>query len=99
MVTIGTRPVAISHWNALMIDVLAFLFSAAICFMTINLIDLRAYREKSTMELMNTEERGEGDKDAINQRAIQVISIILAVVISVSFVVLLYDKWMGIWFL
>ena len=67
--------------------------------MTINLIDLRAYREKSTMELMNTEERGEGDKDAINQRAIQVISIILAVVISVSFVVLLYDKWMGIWFL
>lgn len=99
MVTIGTRPVAASAWNALMIDVLAFLFSAAICFMTINLIDLRAYREKSTAELMNIEEKGERDKDTINQKAVQVISIILAAVISTSFVVLLYDKWMGIWFL
>ena len=99
MVTIGTRPFATSYWNALMIDVLAFLFSAAICFMTVNLTDLRAYREKSTAELMKIEEKGERDKDAINQKAVQVISIILAVVISISFVVLLYDKWMGIWFL
>ena len=99
MVTIGTRPTALSPWNALIIDILAFLFSSAICFMTINLIDLRAYREKSTAELMNTEETGERTKDAINQKAVQVISIILAVVISLSFVVLLYDKWMGIWFL
>ena len=99
MVTIGTRPIATSAWNALMIDILAFLFSAAICFMTINLIDLRAYREKSTVELRSTEEEGERDKDAINQKAVQVIAIILAVVISMSFVILLYDKWMGIWFL
>lgn len=99
MVTIGTRPTAVSAWNALLIDILAFLFSSAICFMTINLIDLRAYREQSTEELMNTEETGERTKDAINQKAVQVISIILAVVISTAFLVLLYDKWMGIWFL
>ncbi len=99
MVTIGTRPVAISHWNALMIDTLAFLFSAAICFTTINLIDLRLYRERSTLELIDTEGGNEKDKEAINQKAVQIISIILTVVISISFVVLLYDKWMGIWFL
>lgn len=99
MVTIGTRPVAASAWNALMIDILAFLFSAAICFMTINLIDLRAYREMPTAKLRSTEETGKGDKEAINQKAVQVISIIIAAVISLSFVVLLYDKWMGIWFL
>ena len=96
MITVGTRPTAVSAWNALLIDILAFLFSSAICFMTINLIDLRVYREKSTAELMNTEETGERTKDAINQKAVQIISIILAVVISISFVVLLYDKWMGI---
>ena len=91
IVTIGTRPVATSHWNALMIDALAFLFSSAICFMTTNLIDLRLYREQPTAELTQT--------DARNQKAEQVIAIILATVISISFVVLLYDKWMGIWFL
>ena len=99
MVTIGTRPTTTSPWNALLIDILAFLFSAAICFTTINLIDLKAYREKSTAELIQTEEKGERAEYTINQRAVQVISIILAVVISISFVVLLYDKWMGIWFL
>lgn len=91
MVTIGTRPATTSHWNALMIDALAFLFSSAICFMTTNLIDLRLYREQPTAELTQA--------DARNQKAEQVIAIILATVISVSFVVLLYDKWMGIWFL
>lgn len=99
MVTIGTRPTAIATWNALLIDILAFLFSSAICFMTINLIDLKAYREKSTADLIKTEEGQERDNEAINQKAVQIISIILVVVISISFVVLLYDKWMGIWFL
>lgn len=99
MVTIGTRPATTSPWNALLIDILAFLFSAAICFTTINLIDLRAYREKSTAELIQTEEKGERVEYAINQKAMQIIAIILAAVISLSFVVLLYDKWMGIWFL
>lgn len=91
MVTMGTRPAVTSDWNALLIDMLAFLFSAGICFMTINLVDLRLYRERPTDE-------PERD-DSINQTAVQVISIILAIVVSISFVVLLYDKWMGIWFI
>ena len=89
MVTIGTRPAVISPWNALLIDILAFLFSSAICFMTINLVDLRLYRERPTDE----------ENDSRNQTAVQVISIILAIVMSLSFVVLLYDKWMGVWFI
>ena len=91
MVTMGTRPAVTSDWNALLIDMLAFLFSAGICFMTINLVDLRLYREMPTDE----PER----ENSINQTAVQVISIILAIVVSISFVVLLYDKWMGIWFI
>lgn len=91
MVTMGTRPAVTFHWNALLIDILAFLFSAGICFMTINLVDLRLYRERPTDE-------PEGD-DSINRTAGQVIYIILALVVSISFVVLLYDKWMGIWFI
>ena len=97
MITISTRPAITSHWNALLIDILAFLFSSAIMFMTINLIDLRAYREKSTEELTRIE--GTHHIEAENPGAVQIISIILAVVISTSFLVLLYDKWMGIWFL
>ena len=126
MVTIGTRPTVHSPWNALLIDILAFLFSSAICFMTINLIDLRLYRKKSTLKLMKlesvesddkkdeddddsvhfkyTKSPQQGDKkddndDNINQKAVQVVSIILAIVMAISFVVLLYDKWMGVWFI
>ena len=90
MVTMGTRPAVTSDWNALLIDMLAFLFSSGICFMTINLVDLRLYRERPT---------NEREDDSINQTAVQVISIILAIVVSISFVVLLYDKWMGVWFI
>lgn len=95
MVTMGTRPAVTYDWNALLIDMLAFLFSSGICFMTINLIDLRLYRESSTDE--HEDEHNEDDR--INQTAVQVISIILAIVVSISFVVLLYDKWMGVWFI
>ena len=103
MVTIGTRPPASSNWNAFITDMLAFLFASAICFMTINLVDLRLYRERPTGKLIKYESiPREGSKksdDDINQTAVQVISIILAIVVSLSFIVLLYDKWMGIWFI
>ena len=94
-ITISTRPAVISHWNALIIDLIAFLFSTAVWFMTMNLADLKLYREKPTRTLKRTESYNRGWLG----RSVQVISIILAVVISISFVVLLYDKWMGIWFL
>lgn len=100
MVSIGTRPPVISNWNALIIDILAFLFASAICFMTINLIDLRLYRERGTEEHVEHEAGSiEKSDDDLNQTAVQVISIILAIVVSLSFIVLLYDKWMGIWFI
>ena len=102
MVTIGTRPPVNSNWNALITDILAFLFASAICFMTINLVDLQLYRERPTGELIKYETRtmkGHKSDDYINQMAVQIISIILAIVISLSFIVLLYDKWMGIWFI
>ena len=94
-ITISTRPAVISHWNALIIDLIAFLFSTAVWFMTMNLADLKLYREKPTRTLKRAESYNRGWLG----RSVQVISIILAVVISISFVVLLYDKWMGIWFL
>ena len=100
MITIGTRPPVFSNWNALIIDILAFLFASAICFMTINLIDLRLYRESPTVEHVEHESGTlKKSDDYFNQTAVQVISIILAIVISLSFIVLLYDKWMGIWFI
>lgn len=109
MVTIGTRPSVTSPWNALLIDALAFLFSSAICFLVINLQDLRLLRDESTLQQIykesdDTEDEKKDlwkidDNNNIDRKAVQVISIILAIVVSLSFVVLLYDKWMGVWFI
>lgn len=97
-ITISTRPAITSNWNAFIIDLLAFLFSAAVCFMTMNLADLKLYREKSTAAIEGSE-HDSNDTRGWLLRPVQVISIILTAIISISFVVLLYDKWMGIWFL
>lgn len=95
-ITISTRPTVTSHWNAFIIDLLAFLFSAAVWFMTMNLTDLELYREKSTQSITEAEL---DDERVWLLPPVPVISIILTAIISISFVVLLYDKWMGIWFL
>ena len=95
MVTIGTRPTVgdNNNWNGFIIDILAFLFSSAISFMTINLIDLRSYREQSTTDALYSK------SDKTNQRVVQLISLVISIVVAISFIVLLYDKWIDIWFI
>lgn len=92
-ITMGTRPSGVlepefSDWNKFIIDVVAFLFSSATCFLAIDLVNLRDYRATSTFRLL--------EKEAENRGPIQaVFLVVLALLVPLMYMVLLYDKWIS----
>lgn len=96
LVTIGTMPAGgvpgdsiMPGWNGVIIDVVAFLFASAICFLAINLVNLGDYRATSTFQLLKEESKLSNQTLRIKSATI----IASTLLIPVIYIWLLYAKW------
>lgn len=95
--TLFTRPV-FEYWNAFIYDVFSFLFSAAIIFMSIQLLDISRTRTVPLLEKSISDTTGKLDNQQNsyqNRLSQKILSTALAFTIGVIIVFLLLAKWVS----
>ena len=98
IITLSTRP-RLYAWPGLLVDLFAILFSAAVLFMTVNIFDQRRDRNDPILEnngeiaVRFRESYKEGDDPKLERW----LSIGVGFAIVGVYGVLLYGKWIGMW--